>query len=608
MKKNMKQILSLLTASAMVLSLAACGSSSTTDTDTNTSTAADNLTTEALAEASSGDVDNGDGSYYNEELGYTYGSVFYSDEPVTYTMLFNDNDAYPIQDSWYEDGGIFDAIAEATNVTLEIEVVNNANYTDRVSLLVSGGDAPYIIPKIYDETTYVDGGGIVAVSDYVQYMPNFTNFYLDYDMEDDVSTILQDNGKFYRLPGMKETALQDYTLIIRDDVFQAAGYDVSELEEDWTWDEFADILIDVKAYMVEQGMCSEDDYIWSDRFCGSTSGYGSGGCLLNVMSRSYGIYTTWSSTGTNMADLYFDWDDDQFELSSTTDAYREYMTIVKKLVDNKILDPETWTQEDSEADADFFTGETVLITTNRSITVSQEEGLAAQLGEGNYSIYRIVMPMGTDSDGNTIDYQAENSRLECGVCISTNALNDLGEDEFIKMMRFVDWLWYSEAGLTLTKWGVEGETYTVDEDGTYSLMPEYYCGGLSIEQTSDDQVDMRLELGYACGNFMYGGSTEVLTSNFSEDLLEFYERQNSYRSLMPLDPAIALSEDDNEQANLWATPLFSEMNTWTLRFAQGQYDITDDDVWDEYVAAIEAQNAQNLLDMYNEYYQASKED
>ncbi len=608
--KKMKKYLCLLLALVMMLSLAACGGGSDSDStedDGNTTTASDNLSEGALEETTAGDVDNGDGSYYNEELGYTYGTTFYSDEPVTYTMLFNDNDAYPIQDSWFEEGGIFAAITEATNVTLEIEVVNNAVYNDRVSLAVSSGQAPYIIPKIYDETSYVNGGGIVAVSDYVQYMPNFYNFYNDYDMEDDVSTILQEDGKFYRLPGMKETALQDYTLLIRDDIFEAAGYDVTELEEDWTWDEFADILIDIKAYMVEQGMCSESDYIWSDRWCGATSGYGSGGCLLNLISRSYGIYTTWSTTPTNGADLFFNWDTDQFELSSTTDAYREYMTVIKKLVDNRILDPETWTQEDSEADADFFTGKTILTLTNRATTVSQEEGLAAQLGEGNYSVYRIVIPMGTDSDGNTIDYQAENSRLECGVCISSTALEELGEDEFIKMMRFVDWLWYSDAGLTLTKWGIEGETYTVDEDGVYSLMPQYYCGGLSISQTSEDQTDLRLELGYACGNFMYGGSTELLTSNFSEDLQEFYERQNSYRTLRPLDPAISLSEDDNEQLNLWATPLFSEMNTWTLRFAQGQYDVTDDDVWAEYVAAIEAQNAQNVIDMYNEYYEASKD-
>ncbi len=605
----MKKFLSFLLALAMMLSLAACGGSGDGSSDggaANDSTAADNLTEEAINEASAGDTDNGDGSYYNEALGYTYGTTFYSDEPVTYTMLFNDNDAYPIQDSWSEDGGVFAEIAAKTNVTLQFESVNNASYSDRVSLLVSGGTAPYIIPKIYDETPYVTGGGIVAVSDYVQYMPNFTSFYNEYNMEADVNAILQDDGKFYRLPGMKETSLQDYTLLIRSDIFEAAGYNVAELEETWTWDEFADVLIGVKAYMVEQGMCSESDYIWSDRWCGATSGYGTGGCLLGLISRSYGIYTTWSTTATNMGDLYFNWETDQFELSATTQAYRDYMTVVKKLVDNKILDPETWTQEDSAADADFYTGKTALILTNRATTTSQEEGLAAQLGEGNFSVYRIVMPMGTDSEGNTISYQSENSRLECGVCISANALNELGEDEFIKMMRFVDWLWYSDEGLTLTKWGVEGETYTVDENGNYSLLPEYYCGGLSIAQTSEDQTDVRLKYGYACGNFMYGGTAELLTSNFSEDLRDFYDRQAAYRTLRPLDPSIALSEMDNEQCNLWATPLFSEMNTWTLRFAQGQRDVTDDATWNEYVASIEAQNAQNVVDMFNQYYQNSK--
>ena len=108
------------------------------------------------------------------------------------------------------------------------------------------------------------------------------------------------------------------------------------------------------------------------------------------------------------------------------------------------------------------------------------------------------------------------------------------------MMRFVDWLWYSEEGQILTKWGIEGETYTVSEDGTYSLTPAYYCGGLTIPQTSDDQVDMREELGYACGNYMYGGNTELLTSNFSDTWKDLYDRIGQYRSLRPLEPTVAL--------------------------------------------------------------------
>jgi putative aldouronate transport system substrate-binding protein len=587
-KKVVSIVLVAVTASAM---LAGCGGSSSSST---ADTAADTASSIVQEEADENGVYHADG--------YTYGTEFYSDEPVTYTMFFNDNDAYPIQDSWSEDGGIFAEIEKETNVKLDLTVVNNADYAQKVSLAINSGEAPYIIPKIYDESTYVNGGGIVAVSDYTQYMPNFTNFYNTYDMKADVDTIRQDDGKFYRLPGMKETALQDYTFLLRKDIFDAAGYDVASMEKDWTWDDFVDVLIGVKKYMVSQGMCTDNDYIWSDRWCGSDSGYGSGGCLLNLIASSYGIYTSWSGTGgrNGGADLYFNTDDDQFELSGTSDQYKEYMKIVEKLVSNKILDPETWSQQDSTAENKFFTGKTALITTNRAQATAQIAGLTSQLGEGNFEVYRCVIPKGSTN------YQAENSRLECGVMVSSSALDELGQDDFVKMMRFIDWLWYSDKGLTLTKWGIEGEdgTYTVDADGNYTLNPGYYCNGLSIAQTSDDQVDMRERYGYACGNFMYGGTTELLESNFSDELKDFYSRQNSYRELKPLDPPISLSEDDKEQMNLLATPLFDTENTWTLKFAMGQADVESD--WDTYVADLEAQNAQNCIDMYNQYYQESK--
>lgn len=162
-------------------------------------------------------------------LGYEYGEHFHSDEPVTYTMFFNDNPAYPMNDKWISEG-VFKAIEDATNVHLELTVVDNSNYTDKVSLAVSSGTSPYIIPKIYSETAYVTGGGVVPVSDYVQYMPNYSNFVEEYNMQDDLATITQADGKYYRLPGLKETSLQDYTFLIRKDIFDAAGYDVAELE------------------------------------------------------------------------------------------------------------------------------------------------------------------------------------------------------------------------------------------------------------------------------------------------------------------------------------------------------------------------------------------
>ena len=153
----MKKALSLLLATGMVFSLAACGGS-TGETTAESGSAA---TTEAAVS--------------DEDLDYEYGDHFYSEEPVTYTMMFNDNPVYPMKDTWQTEG-IFKAIEEATNVHLELTIVDNSNYTDKVSLAVSSGDSPYIIPKIYDEKAYVPGGGIVAVSDRVQYIPNHSNY------------------------------------------------------------------------------------------------------------------------------------------------------------------------------------------------------------------------------------------------------------------------------------------------------------------------------------------------------------------------------------------------------------------------------------------------
>ena len=112
-----------------------------------------------------------------------------------------------------------------------------------------------------------------------------------------------------------------------------------------------------------------------------------------------------------------------------SDKYKQAYTVLQKLVQNKVLDPETWTQDDDTALNKFYRGETVIMSTNRAQYAVQDAKVKEQLGEGNYELYRILTPIGTS------DYQAENQRLECGIMISSNALNELGEDEFIKMMR-----------------------------------------------------------------------------------------------------------------------------------------------------------------------------
>ena len=588
MKK--KKILSMLLATVMVAgSLAGCGSSGdtqSTSTDTSTGSKTENTTgTEAASTEAA----------VEENLDYQYGldTTFHSDDPVTYSFFFSDASWYPMVDTWKTEG-VFKKIEEVTNVTLDITSIDSGDYNQKVALMINAGEAAYIIPKTYDESPYVDGGAIIPISDYTQYMPYFTDFVEKYNMQDDLKTITKSDGKFYRLPGMLEAPVQDYTFMIRKDLFDAAGVDVPAIEKDWTWDDLYDALVKVKEYMVSQGMIKESDYVWSDLWCGSEVTDGSGGNLLKLMASAYDVQAGWA-IGNGML---YDSDKDEWYFGPTSDNFKAYLSEVTKYVQGGILDPETFTQDNQTACNKFYRGETAILSVNRSQYTSWLANLDENLGAGNYETYLCLLPRGEKTN-----YLPENSRLENGVMISKRALDELGEEGFIKMIRFVDWLFYSHEAYNLTKWGVEGETYQVNADGTKSLLDGYQCGGLGIAGDESD-IDIRLQWGYAGGNFYYGGTIAEMTDNFNPDIMDFVNRITEARDVKPLDPSYVADEEENEQLNLWKTPLIDNVNTWTLQFATGVKNVDAD--WDAYVASCEGLNSITMADYINEIYQRTK--
>jgi len=528
-----------------------------------------------------------------EDLPYDfgYGVTFHADEPVTYTMFFSDASWYPMVETWQTEG-VFKKIEELTNVTLDIKSYDSNDYMEQVTLDINAGNAAYIIPKIYDDSAFVDGGAIVPISDYVQYMPYYTEFYNTYDLSEDIKTITRANGKYYKLPGMKEANLINYSFVIRKDIWDAAGIDVVELEKNWTWEDLLEALIQVKAYMVEQGMCSESDYIWSDLWCGNESGQGSGGNLLGVMAATYDCNAGWN-IGNGMR---FDHESGQFVFSPTTENYKQFLITANSFIEAGILDPETFTQDDATATAQYYNGQTAIMSINQGQWANYEQNMTAQLGAGNYENYVITMPIGS-----TRNSTVSPERLENGVMISQKALDELGEAGFIQMLRFVDWLFYSHEAYDLTKWGVEGEHYYVDDDGNKHLMDGYCCGGLGYgNDEAESMTDIRLMWGYAGGNFWYGGTVAEMTDNLIPPVADYVARDTEYRDTPPLAPGIAPTEEQNEEINLIATPLISNVNSWTLKFVTGQADIETQ--WDEYVQSCVDLNSQGLVDIYGELY------
>jgi putative aldouronate transport system substrate-binding protein len=495
------------------------------------------------------------------------GVPFKATEALTFSILILSNQSYPFNKDW----PMLAELTKRTNVSFTPTVVPGSDYNQKRSVMVSAGNAPFIIPKTYhpDEEQYIAGGAILAVSDYLDLMPNFKDKIAKWNLQGDLDGLRAEDGKFYLLPGVHEDVWLDYSLAVRTDVLQKHSIAVPQ-----TWDEVHTMLKSLKTAYPSQ-------YPFSDRW--STPPQPGANNLLSIISQAYGTYAGWSWQNSH-------WDEaaGKFVFSGAMDQYKQMVQYLNTLVSEKLLDPESFTQTDDAAQQKFARGQSFVISTNAQTLVNDYRKDIASIPGA--TVMKIPTPMGP------LGAVKQGTRLENGVMISSKARES---KNFVAMMQFIDWLFYSDAGQTFAKWGVEGETYTGKiEDGSFKLMPTIKWAGINPDAPKNLQVDY----GYSNGVFAYGGSTRLLNTQFSEEEKKFQEAMAGRRTL-PVPPAKPLSADEREQASLWETALKDHVNQNTLAFILGRRPLSQ---WDAYVAELKGKNMDPYIALVNSAYERFK--
>ena len=136
-----------------------------------------------------------------------------------------------------------------------------------------------------------------------------------------------------------------------------------------------------------------------------------------------------------------------------------------------LLDPESFTQDNEQGAAKFYRGETYVLSANYQNVADMIS--ANRMQDPNAELYFVVYPGGPKGH-----LQVESSRLENGLMISQNALDELG---------------------------VEGETYELDDEGNVVLNSDIYYNGINPDATKQLNVDY----GFGGGVFAYGGARLV---------------------------------------------------------------------------------------------------
>jgi putative aldouronate transport system substrate-binding protein len=494
------------------------------------------------------------------------GTQFKATEPLTFSTMMLSNPAYPYNAKW----PFFTDLKRMTNVSFDSTVVPYADYTTKVSTLINAGQAPFLIPKTYPggEDEFVAGGAILPVSDYTDLMPNFTAKVNAWKLQPDLGTIRQSNGKFYLLPGLHQQVWVDYTLAVRTDIMAKLGVPTPQ-----TWD-------DVHNMMLEMKKAYPDVYPLSDRWNQPTPG----GAFLMTIGNAYGTYAGWNYQSPNEG-VYWDSGSGKFVLSGAMPQYKEMLAFLNTMYNQKLIDPESFTQADTVAEQKFGQGKSFVIMTNAQELVNTLQPAIVKVPGA--AVAKVPVPMGPT--GATVI----GTRLENGMMVSTKALSS---KNFVAMMQFIDWLWYSDAGETFARWGIKGQTYDGSvADGTFHLAPDVDFAGLN----PSGKQDLQVTYGFYNGVFAYGGSTALLDTQFPPAELAF-QKVMDQRTILPVPPPAPLTTAEQQQATLWGQALLDHVQQQTLKFIMGQRPLSD---WNTYVAELEGMNGSQFAAMYNSAYE-----
>lgn len=491
---------------------------------------------------------------------FTAGTTFKATEPMKFTMINRDHPSYPINRDWR----FWEDLEGITNVTFDMTDVPNAEYQQMFNLLMGSNEAPEILPRVNYAwgQAFVASGALLNIGEYLDYMPHFQQKIKDWELEDELDTYRDLNGNLYFLPGLYEKVWHNHGLLIRTDIL-----DELNLEMPDTWDEMYEVLKAMKeAY--------PDSWPFSDS--NTLNG------TLNHAAVAFGVQAGW---GLNNGVIY-DWDKEEFKFAPVSDEMREFLTFFNKLYEEGLMDPESLTQNNDLANQKFVNGQSFMMTGNAVLRDDFRRQMNEVLGEENYSIGRAMIPGGPA--GNVVRGLRVNNN---GIMFPARIAK---QDNFITILQFVDWLFYSDEGNEFTRWGIEGDTFAWDnETGRRTFLEPYSFMGIGT-----GEKDIRLEAGYGNGLFDVGQSAEQNFSWMDEEEVAYQEAMNARREVVKADPTAPLTDSEVEQIALINNSVKDAVSTAIMEFISGRRPLTDSE-WEAYKAQMQGLNYQQIVDTMN---------
>jgi len=347
-------------------------------------------------------------------------------------VMFPEHPNQPVKDFAPAQQEIF----KKTNIKLQFEVVPSSNYDDKKKILLATNNLPDIIRiSKSDVNDYGTSGIFLPLMDYVR--NDMVYFKEKWESIPDLIKVTLD-GKLYGFPVIaRNEAKNGYGPVIRVDLLKKHN-----LETPDTFDELLDVLAKLKEIY-------PDSIPWSMR----------SGTVKNIQKIAYMLGSGYGDDG-----IYYDYDVDggRYVFGPATKEFKNVLSYLNKAYKMGVLDPDYAVSTKQQWEENLTSGKSFFFLDNSGFGLNYTNNLRKTDPEATFQI--IPIPANQDGVRRAVFY----ATVFTGEMYAINAkIKD--PDTVIK---FIDWM-YSEEGSNITNFGVEGETFYIDENGEPQFIADY---------------------------------------------------------------------------------------------------------------------------------------
>lgn len=493
-----------------------------------------------------------------------------SDEKITITWFAGMDSNLPTLVDNMNQTPFFQQLEEKTNIHIEFQHPATGNETTAYNLLFASGDLPDMIshtnpgyPGGLDAC--IDDGYILDLTDLVpEYCPNYMaaleDFSSKYD-ENVMRSAYTGGGRIGAVGQLMQEPQGPWAgLYVRGDWLEACGLDTPETFDDWE-----EMLT---AFKDEMGATAPMLLF--------KNGYDS---TFNSLVMGFGITSAWYQV------------DGQVKFGPAEEGWRDYVTLMHDWYEKGLIDPDFM----ASTSAASFLPDTAMITTGKTgafggmyTNVAMWEA-AIEGDEDNF--VPVYTPM--KEAGQTHDFQGvtlSGASATMGLSISANSEY---AEECLKLFDY----WFSEEGAEFCNWGVEGDTFELDEEGEHHFTDKILKNpdGLSYAQA-------QAYFTMPPARPVYQDWTRELESVPAKDVVSFdVWGQGTNDMAMPAPASLGMTPEQNAEYSTIMTDVQTAVDEATPQFISGVRSL---DEYDAYLETLQTLNIDRVVEIVQEAYDA----